>query len=126
MLIVVRIRIFELLYFSFNKPISVKQFLYIVFIIAFASFLFLARGAKYKEFHETNINGQIDTVYRYRDYVMLFVNKEEFRIIPISISRYDRFDDIAKIGDSVFKKANNDTLSLIHKNNRYLYTVQKW
>jgi hypothetical protein len=57
---------------------------------------------------------------------MFYVDKEEFRIIPITLKAEPQLDNMAEIGDTLFKKANNDTLNLIHKGSKYLYSVQKW
>ena len=103
-----------------------KRILYLIFIIALALFLIIARRVKYKDFYHTNFNGTVDTIYRYRLYVMFYVDKEEFKIIPIALKSEPELDEVAKVGDSLFKKANSDTLNLIHAGNKYLYTVQKW
>jgi hypothetical protein len=103
-----------------------KRILFLIFIIAFALFLIIARRGKYEDFYNTNFNGTIDTIYRYRSYVMFYVNKKEFRIIPIALKNEPELDEVAKIGDSLFKKSNSDTLNLIHQGSKYLYTVQKW
>ena len=103
-----------------------KKTLGLIFLAVFALFLVVARRGKYKEFYNASFNGTIDTIYRYRSYVMFYVDKEEFRIIPITLKAEPQLDDVAKIGDALFKKANNDTLNLIHQGNKYLYSVQKW
>lgn len=103
-----------------------KKLFILIPIILFGLFLLLARRAKYKEFHNANFNGTIDTIYRYRSYVMFYIDKEEFRIIPIAIGNESQLDKVAKMGDSLFKKGNSDTLHLIHQGNKYLYSVQKW
>ena len=105
---------------------NIKMVFGLLCILFFGLFLFFARQSKYKEYHSANINGTIDTFYRYRDYVMLHVNSVEFRIIPISYNSSLRFDDVAKIGDTVIKSTNNDTLHLIDQQGKFLYTVGKW
>ncbi|OCX54588.1 hypothetical protein BEL04_10175 [Mucilaginibacter sp. PPCGB 2223] len=97
-----------------------------VFIILFAGFLILSRRGKYSEFHHDKIDGAIDTIYRYRDYIMLTVNKKEYRIIPQSINSTEWFDHVAHPGDTVHKAADRDTLTLSHLGAQYRYTVQKW
>jgi len=104
-----------------------KRILYLIFIVVIGLFLFLARIGKYNEFHKANIEGSIDTIYRYRDYVMIYVNKVEYRIIPVSLRNSPPFFDVAKSGDKLFKSANNDTLQLIHAGDKlYYYTVKKY
>ncbi len=105
-----------------------KFFLYAIFIIFFALFIFFANKVKYNEYHKACINGKIDTIYRYRSCVMITVKDKEFSIVPIadSINNYIQLDAIAKIRDSVFKATNNDTLHLIHQGNRFLYTVERY
>jgi hypothetical protein len=103
-----------------------RKILFLVFLAMFAIFLIVARRNAYSHFREAEINGTIDTIYRYRDYVMININKDEFRIIPKPLNRVAQLDDIALDGDSLFKKSDNDTLNLIHKGDKYLYTVQKY
>lgn len=104
-----------------------KKVLIFIPVLAFALFLFLARYGKYNEFHKAAISGNIDTIYRYRDYVMIHVNKIEYRIIPISLSISQSLDGVAKIGDRLSKSANNDTLELIHEGDEiYYFTVKKY
>ncbi|WP_448702940.1 hypothetical protein ACFGVR_11345 [Mucilaginibacter sp. AW1-3] len=99
---------------------------FIIFIVLFGGFLILARRGKYSEFHSDKIDGTIDTIYRYRDYVMFTVNKKEYRIIPQSINSTVWFDHRAYRGDTLRKAADHDTLTLLHSGEQYLYTVQKW
>lgn len=104
-----------------------NRILYIIFIVVLGLFLFLARIGKYNEYHKANIKGSIDTIYRYRDYVMIFVNKVEYRIIPVSLCNSPPFFDVAKSGDNLFKSANNDTLRLSRAGEElYYYTVKKY
>jgi len=44
-----------------------KKLLILIPLIAFALLLFLARIGKYNDFRKAEINGKIDTIYRYRD-----------------------------------------------------------
>lgn len=87
----------------------------------------IARITKYKQFHDAEIQGKLESVYRYRDYVMISVNNEEFRIIPISLSTPANFDEVAKIGDTISKRAGSDRFDLIHEEDEvFLYTVRKY
>jgi len=103
-----------------------KQVLFIIFVLAFAAFLFFARRWKCNEYNQSAINGAIDNIHRYRDYVMITIDGQEFRVIPVPVDNRYRLDAIAQIGDSILKKANADTLLLKHGTNKYLFTVQKW
>ncbi len=114
------------MYFGCMKSTSVRVVGVGACLIVFALFLFFARRAKYQDFRKNAINGTIDTIYRYRDYVMFYVNKNEYRIIPQSVNLVRRFDDIAKRGDTIYKAPGQDTIKLTHHGSRYLYTVQKW
>lgn len=103
-----------------------RFYLIIIGLVLFVSFLFSARKGKYDEFHKAKINGKIDTLYRYREYVMLFVGSEEYRIIPVSLSTNTPLDKLAAKGDYVNKNANSDTLSLTHEGDEVFYfTVKK-
>ncbi|MDB5133739.1 MAG: hypothetical protein JWP37_342 [Mucilaginibacter sp.] len=104
-----------------------KKLLILIPIILFGLFLFLARIGKYNDFHQAKISGKIDTIYRCRDYVMIYVNKVEYRIIPIPLNNLPPLDAVAKSGDKLFKSANNDTLRLVHAGDElYYYTVKKY
>ena len=104
-----------------------KKLFILIPIIAFALFLFLARIGKYNDFRKAEINGKIDTIYRYRDYVMIYVNKVEYRIIPVSLNNAPQLDNIAKIGDEMHKRAGRDSFTLIHEEDEaFEYTVKKF
>ena len=104
-----------------------KKLLILIPIIVFFLFLFLARIGKYNDFHKAEINGKIDTIYRYRDYVMMYVNQTEYRIIPISLISAPQLDIIAKKGDEIHKKADADSFTLIHDGDEaFEYTVRKF
>ncbi len=99
----------------------------LLFIAIFGLFLFLARQIKYNSFHKANIEGPINRIYRNKDYVMIYINKVEYRIIPVSLYSAPRLDIIAKKGDSVFKRPNSDTLMLKHESDEaFHYIVKKW
>ncbi|NVM63164.1 hypothetical protein FHW88_001440 [Mucilaginibacter sp. SG538B] len=87
----------------------------------------VARVTKYNQFHDAEINGKLESVYRNRDYVMISVNGEEFRIIPVSLSTTANFDEVAKVGDTISKMAGSDKFNLIHEEDEvFLYTVRKY
>lgn len=102
-----------------------KKTLIVIPIIAFGLFLFMARISKYHDFHDAKIEGKINTFYRYRDYVMVHVKGVEFRIIPVSLNGIGRFDNTAKVGDSIFKPAGRDTFTLIHHGGETVYYTVK-
>ena len=98
-----------------------------IFISLFVLFLIGARLSKYYEFRSAKIDGTIGTIYRYRDYVMIYVNGIEYRIIPVSLNNAPRLDAIARVGDSLYKQAGSDSLRLIHESDEaFEYTVKKW
>ena len=104
-----------------------KKLLILGGLIAFALFLFWSRLSAYYSFRDAKIEGKIDTFYRYRDYVMIYVKGVEFRIIPVSLNGSGRFDDAAKIGDSIFKPTGKDTFTLVHHGDETVYyTVKKF
>lgn len=119
--------VFTKRYISFLIIRKMKRIWIIIPIILFGLFLFLARYSKYKDFHNANIDGRIDTIYRYRDYVMIDIDKVEFRIIPVPLYNEEQLDMIAKIGDTVKKAANSDNFILLHEGDEaFEYTVKKW
>ena len=104
-----------------------KKILVLIPIVLFGLFLFWARLSKYNEFHTAQIDGPIDTIYRYRDYVMIFVNKTEYRIIPVSLNNAPQLDVVARKGDSLYKRSGSDSLRLMHESDEaFYYTVKKW
>jgi len=102
----------------------------IIAIVVTAFFLLInfVKTKKYQDFHAAQINGKLDTLYRYREFITIDVNKQAYTINTISgpLSNYNQFDAIAKPGDAVYKLANNDTLNLVHQGKVYLYTVKKY
>ena len=107
---------------------KMKKFLILIPLIAFALLLFLARIGKYNDFRKAEINGKIDTIYQYRDYVMIYVNKIEYRIIPVPLNNYaPQLDKLGKIGDEIHKRADSDTFTLIRDGDEaFTYTVKKF
>lgn len=104
-----------------------KRFIYLLFIIALTAFLFWSRISKYNEFHDSKIDGKIDTIYRYRDYVMIYVNNVEYRIIPVCLNGDYPLNRIARKGDYAFKNKGSDTLNLLHEGDEgFQYTVKKF
>jgi ACT domain-containing protein len=104
-----------------------KKFWVLIPIVLFGLFLILARIGKYNEFHKAEISGKIDTIYRYRDYVMFYVNKVEYRIIPVSLNNSPQLDNLAKIGDEIHKRADSDKFTLIHEEDEaFEYTIKKF
>ncbi|MBS1530430.1 MAG: hypothetical protein JSU01_08995 [Bacteroidetes bacterium] len=105
-----------------------KGWFSLVFILLFAAFLFFARKAKYDEFHKAEIKGKIDTIYRYRDYVMIYVNNIEYRIIPVPLDHNGvSIYDVGSKGDSLIKSAGRDTFIVKHQGglpSTSLYTVK--
>lgn len=104
-----------------------KKYLMLILFIAIISFCYLVRLAKYYDFHKAEIHGRIDTVYRYKDYVMIYVDNNEYRIIPVSLNPKYPFDEMAKVGDTLDKPANRDTFTLIHEGDEAItYSVKKF
>jgi hypothetical protein len=105
-----------------------KAWFFLGFLIFFGAFLFFARKGRYDQFHNAAIKGKIDSIYRYRDYVMIFIDSVEYRIIPVAINGAGlRLEEAARKGDSIIKPANNDTLIIKPADDvfaRYLYTVK--
>lgn len=103
-----------------------KRYALIILLIFFLLFLLFARIAKYKEFHKATISGKIDTVYRYKEYVMLYVNNVEYRIIPQPLRGSPALEIVAEKGDEIYKRPNSDLFTLTGKNGVLLYTVRKY
>src|SRR4051812_32517910 len=86
--------------------------------------LFVPRVIKYNQFHDAEIYGKLDTIYRSMGYVIINVNGEEYHFIPVSLSTPASFDEVAKIGDTISKRAGSDSFDLIHEEDEaFLYTV---
>lgn len=103
---------------------KLKPILLLIFFILFGIFLFFSRKAAHNDLNRVSLHGKLDTIYRYKDYVMLFVDSVEFRIIPTAIGSFEKLDDMAQKGDSIFKKQYSDTLILSHQGQKFLYFSQ--
>lgn len=104
-----------------------RAYIYIAFIVALGVFLFLARKGKYDEYYQSKIDGSINDIHRYREYVIFTVGANEYSIIPISLTSTAPFDAIAVVGDYLHKDYQNDTLSLTHQGNQhFIFIVQKY
>ncbi|SEN93592.1 hypothetical protein SAMN05192574_104662 [Mucilaginibacter gossypiicola] len=89
--------------------------------------LFIPRVTKYNKFHNAEIDGKLDTVYRKMGYVVVSVNGEEYHFIPRNSHTKINFDDVAKIGDAISKKAGCDDFNLIHEGDEdFSYTVSRY
>jgi hypothetical protein len=80
------------------------------------------------ELHSLKINGPIKTwkhiINSYnqkKDYVNIQVNDSEYNINLTPILNEFQFYEIARVGDTILKKAQNDTLYLIRGNVRFPY-----
>lgn len=103
-----------------------RKKIFLIILIITVGFSFAMRRIKYNEFHAAVIKGTIDTLYQYKFHGTISVNYEAFMVNPVSLNNGNDLYQTAKIGDSLFKSANNDTLKLIHNNKKYLYTVLRW
>jgi hypothetical protein len=105
---------------------TLKKIIYISIAVIFGVIIFIERRNKYLEYHQSEINGRIDTIYNYRSYDMITVKKFEFKIIPLALNNESDFIYNAKSNDSLYKKADNDTLELVKNGVKFYYTVFKW
>jgi hypothetical protein len=89
--------------------------------------LLVPRLTQYNKFHDAEIYGKLDTIYRSMGYVVIKVNGEEYHFIPVSLGRRSNFDEVAKIGDTLSKRAGSGNFNLIHEEDEaFLYTVRKY
>ncbi len=110
-----------------KRNVAGKKTIFLLPLVAFIVLMVFSRLAKYTIFYKASINGKIDTIYRNRDDVMLRVNGVDFSIIPVPTDNEPWLDHIGKIGDSVFKRANSDSLFLTQIGTGvFRYTVKKY
>lgn len=89
--------------------------------------LLVPRVTQYNKFHDAEIYGKLDTIYRSIGYVIINVNGEEYHFIPVSLSTPANFDEVAEIGDTISKGASSDSFNLIHEEDEaFLYTVRQY
>ncbi len=104
-----------------------KKTIFLLPLVAFIVFMVFSRIANDTIFYKASINGKIDTIYRNREDVMLRVNGVDFSIIPVPTDNEPWLEHIGKIGDSVFKRANSDSLFLTNTGaGVFRYTVKKY
>ena len=115
-----------------------KYFMLVVFILLVAGLIFF--GIPYtdnqidndfKEFNETNISGTLINVSIAHHGTGFMINncKIEFVFYPKKdkeLNQNKSFEDIAKEGDSVYKKAFSDTLLLSKNKVIYKYLFRKF
>ena len=91
-----------------------------------------------KDLHSVRINGRIDKYHYFLDkhdpnkcYAVINVNKTEYKIIatPVPGNEFE-FLDVTRVGDTVFKYADNDTLIITRTgyddDAHYPYIVKKY
>ena len=101
-----------------------KPFYFIV-TIALCMLLFSLRAVKYKEFHDAQIHGKIDSFYHYRDYLIVRVDNIDYKIMPTPLYNSPPFETVAKIGDLILKDDDTDGFMLLRNNNEaFQYTVK--
>lgn len=92
----------------------------LIVIIGVAIIVVVIIKLKDKDLHRGQINGRIDKYYCFVDKeynklcTIITVNAIEYKMIvtPVAGNEFE-FRDVARIGDKVFKSANNDTLMIV-------------
>ena len=102
---------------------NIKLILYILLIAAVTIVIYFGRKAAYDDYHSSEINGAIERISEYKEYVTISVNGNDFNIKSRAnpLNGTARFYNIAEISDSIYKPADSDTLKLIHQGKTYLY-----
>ncbi|HEX8019681.1 hypothetical protein [Mucilaginibacter sp.] len=104
-----------------------KKLFILCCITAFIVVLLAPRLMQYNKFHDAEIDGKLDTIYRNMGYVVIKVNGEEYHFIPVSLGRRNNFDEVAKIGDRISKVAGSNNFNLVHEEDEaFLYTGKKY
>lgn len=104
-----------------------KKLFVLCCITAIAVVLFIPRLTKYEKFHSAEIYGRLDTIYHNMGYVVISVNNEEYFFTPLTSNTKISFDEIAKIGDTISKRAGSDNFNLTHEEDEaFSYTVRKY
>jgi hypothetical protein len=104
-----------------------KPVWFLIIIVLVALILF-SRRRNYNNSYTTSIKGPLNGMRYSRQYTSIFVNSQEYSLnLNVShLSNNKYFSEVASFGDTVLKPANDDTLTLIHKGNKYLYTFVKY
>jgi len=102
---------------------NIRLILALLFLAIIITFIYLGNKAAHDNYHTSEINGTIERISEYKEYVTISVNGNDFNIKSRAnpLNGGDRFYNIAEISDSIYKPANSDTLKLIHQGNIYLY-----
>jgi len=102
-----------------------RKFLFLFALIGFAALLYSSKVVKYKSFHDARINGRIDSIYRNKDYVLMRVNKVEYKISPVPLYNSPEFVYAAKIGDRILKDDDNDGFMLLQDHDEAFEYTEK-
>lgn len=83
---------------------------------------------QYKQFYTSSIHGIIQDVTASAGTTYFSINGKRYGFWPrrILTNKDYRFSIFAKHGDSISKPAYSDTLKLIKKNKKYLFTFKKF
>jgi hypothetical protein len=102
---------------------NIRLILALLFLAILSTFLYLSRKSAYDKYQTSEINGTIESISEYKEYVTISVNGDEFNIKSRAnpINGNVRFYNLAKISDSIYKPEDSDTLKLIHQGKAYLY-----
>lgn len=72
----------------------------------------------------------MDMYYSYRNRTLIIVRDVKYKIIATLVSDNEfSIDDIARVGDTVSKAADNDTLVVTRKGDsiyHFRYTIKNW
>jgi|GEM_PF-3974600 len=119
--------------FRVNLSVMKKAiFISIFFIIICITTLIVIKAERTTRYdlHSAKINGTMDMYYSYRNRTLIIVRDVKYKIIATLVSDNEfSIDDIARVGDTVSKAADNDTLVVTRKGDsiyHFRYTIKNW
>jgi len=102
-----------------KKLLFYKTIMYILVVVCLVSC-----KPKPPAFYETDIRGRITMIVQRNDYWLIGVDKKEFKFKLKSFpDNMFSFSGVARIGDTIIKASDSDTLYLRRGGNDYGYTL---